>query len=150
MIKIAVKKDIDEISKLRVLQQKDDWNELYYGDDNKLYNLTFKYLEEHLNNDLIIFTEQLDNKIVATCGLQIIKYLPQCNDNGIEGYICNVFTLKEHRKKGIQTNLLKECIEYAKSNNIFELQLSTDNLEAIKIYKNLGFKFDNMIMKKEM
>ena len=37
----------------------------------------------------------IDNKIVATCGLQVIKYMPQCVESGIEGYICDVFTLKE-------------------------------------------------------
>ena len=76
--------------------------------------------------------------------------MPQCVESGIEGYICDVFTLKEYRKKGIQTNLIKECIKFAKENNIIELKLSSDNLEAIRIYQRQGFEYDKLIMKKEI
>jgi len=74
--------------------------------------------------------------------------MPQCMESGIEGYICNVFTVKEHRRKGIQTNLIKECIKFAKINNIIKLKLSSDNPEAIRIYKSQGFEHDELIMKK--
>lgn len=92
-------------------------------------------MKEHLNKDIIFFIETIENKIVATCGLQVIKYMPQCVESGIEGYICDVFTLKEYRRKGIQTNLIKECIKFAKEHCIIELKLSSDNPEAIKIYQ---------------
>lgn len=150
MFRIAEYEDIEEISKLRILQQKDDWKELYPNKDEDFYSTTKKYLEKHLNNDIIFFIEIIDNKIVATCGLQIIKYMPQCIESGIEGYICDVFTLKEYRKKGIQTSLIKECIKYAKKNNIIELKLSSNNPDAIRIYKKQGFEHDELIMKKEL
>ena len=150
MKKIAEYKDIEELSRLRIMQQKDDWKELYPGKDKEFYNITKGYLEEHLNKDVFFFIEIIDNKIVATCGLQVIKYMPQCVESGIEGYICDVFTLKEYRKKGIQTNLIKECIKFAKENNIIELKLSSDNPNAIKIYKEQGFEYDRLIMKKEI
>lgn len=150
MIKIAKYEDIEEISRLRILQQKDDWGKLYPNKDEELYIVTKRYLEKHLNNDVFFFLEVLEGKIVATCGLQIIEYMPQCIENGIEGYICDVFTLKEYRKKGIQTKLLKECIKFAKEKNICELKLSSDNPYAIKIYENQGFEFDKLTMKKEL
>ena len=46
---------------------------------------TKKYLEEHLNKDIFFFIEIIDNKIIATCGLQVIKYMPQCVESGVEG-----------------------------------------------------------------
>jgi len=147
MNRLAENKDIEELAKLRVLQQKDDWMEDYSGNDKELYKATKEYLEEHLNKDLYTFIEILDNKIVATCGLQIIKCMPQCVETGIEGYICNVFTLKEYRRKGIQTKLLEECIKFAKNNQVIKLNLSTDSTEAIKIYEKQGFKFDKLAMK---
>jgi len=147
MNKLAENKDIEELAKLRVLQQKDDWKERYSGNDQDLYNTTKKYLEEHVNKDLFTFIEILDNKIVATCGLQIIKYMPQCVESGTEGYICNVYTLKEYRKRGIQTRLLEKCIEFAKENNVIKIKLSTNNPEAINIYEKQGFKFDKLAMK---
>lgn len=136
MFRIAKYEDIEKISKLRVMQQKDDWKELYPNKDEEFYIITKDYLEEHLNRDIFFFIEIIDNKIVATWGLQVIKYMPQCVESGIEGYICDVFTLKEYRRKGIQTNLIKECIKFAKEKHIIELKLSSDNPEAIKIYKD--------------
>ena len=85
MFRIAEYEDIEEISKLRIMQQKDDWKELYPNKDEEFYRITKKYLEEHLNKDIFFFIEVLDNKIIATCGLQIIKYMPQCVESGIEG-----------------------------------------------------------------
>ncbi len=150
MFRIAKYEDIEEISKLRVMQQKDDWKELYPNKDEEFYTVTKNYLEGHLNRDIFFFIEIIGNKIVATCGLQVIKYMPQCVESGIEGYICDVFTLKEYRRKGIQTNLIKECIKFAKESHIIELKLSSDNPEAIKIYQGQGFEFDKLIMKREI
>lgn len=68
-----------------------------------------------------MFIEEKGNSIVATCGMQIIDYLLQCDDNGKLGYICNVYTIDKFRNLDIQTSLLNGCIEYAKENNIKEL-----------------------------
>lgn len=65
---------------------------------------------------------------------------------GKEGYICNVFTLREYRKKGIQTKLIGECIKFAKEQNLEILKLSSDNTEAIYIYKKYGFENDKLTM----
>lgn len=142
-MRIAEKKDIEELSKLRVIQQKEDWKEEYPG----LYEVTKKYLIEHLNEDMIFFIEEQENHIIATCGLQIINYMPQCVKSGKEGYICDVFTLNEYRRKGIQTKLIGECIKFAKEQNLEILKLSSDNQEAISIYKKYGFENDTLIMK---
>ena len=74
--------------------------------------------------------------------------MPQCVESGIEGYICDVFTLKEYRRKGIQTNLIRECIKFAKENNVVKLKLLSDNPEAISIYRKQGFEAENLMMKK--
>ena len=147
-MRIAEKKDIEELSKLRVKQQKEDWKEEYpEGEDKRLYEVTKKYLIEHLNEDMIFFIEEQENHIIATCGLQIINYMPQCVKSGKEGYICDVFTLNEYIRKGIQTKLIGECIKFAKEQNLEILKLSSDNPKAISIYKKYGFENDTLIMK---
>lgn len=144
-VKVANITDIEELAKLRILQQKDEWqNE--YEDEMNLYEKTKEYLNKHLNKDIYFFITKNNDKIIATCGIQIIQYLPQCNDNGLMGYICDVFTLPEHRKKGIQTKMLKECIEFAKKKEVKMIQLSTDNPDAISIYKKIGFEYDKLMM----
>ena len=72
MNRIAKNEDIEEISRLRIMQQKDDWKELYPNKDEEFYAVTKKYLEEHLNKDIFFFIEIIDYMIFATCGLQVI------------------------------------------------------------------------------
>lgn len=72
--------------------------------------------------------------------------MPQCVKCGKEGYICDVFTLREYRRKGIQTKLIGECIKFAKEQNLEILKLSSDNPEAISIYKKYGFEKEKLIM----
>ena len=146
MIKIATNSDIEKICELRILQQKDDWKEEYI-DKFDLYNSTKKFMINHLNKDLYIFINIIEKNIVATCGLQIIDLLPQCNDNGKLGYICNVYTVPDKRKQGLQKELLNEIIKFAKEKGICELSLSTDNKDAIMLYKKFGLDFDNLAMK---
>lgn len=143
-MRLATDKDIEELSQLRILQQKDDWQE-EFEDKYNLLNVTREYLKAHLNKDIYMFIEE-DADIIATCGIHIINYLPQCNDNEKKGYICNVYTKKEYRNRGIQTRLLKECIKFAKEENICYIDLFT-NKEASSFYKKIGFEFDDLIMK---
>lgn len=144
-IEMATSSDIEELAELRILQQKDDWQE-EYEDKMNLKETTKKYLSKHLNGDIYFFIARESNKIIATCGIQIIEYLPQCNDNGLMGHICDVFTQKEYRKRGIQTSLLKKCTDFARKKGVKMIQLSTDNPEAISIYKRIGFKHDKLMM----
>lgn len=67
-------------------QQQDDWKNEYVDIDN-LEMRTKIYLNKHINKDLFMFIYKNGDNIIATCGLQIIDYLPQCNDNGKLGYI---------------------------------------------------------------
>lgn len=43
-------------------------------------------------------------------------------------------------EKGIQTKLIGECIKFAQEQNLEILKLSSDNPEAISIYKKYGFE----------
>ena len=131
----ANKNDIDKIVQIRIKQQKDDWKDEYV-DKYNLLKITKTYLEKYLNKNFYAFIEEKDDDIIAICCLQIVEYMPQCNDNGKYGYICNVYTSDEFRNKGIQTNLLEKVINFAKENDLCELSLSTDSEEAISIYKN--------------
>ena len=148
-MRTAVEKDIDKISLIRIKQQKDDWNE-EYEDKYGLLETTKLYLKNHLNKDFFAFIEEKEDIIIATCCLQVIEYLPQCNDNGKHGYICNVYTDEQYRNQGIQTRLLKEVIKYSIDNDLCELDLSTDSDIAISIYKKCGFEFDSWAMKNKL
>lgn len=155
-IRLATIDDIDQLINLRLLQQHEDWGSDYTDVNNDFYKRTLNSLFDFLCCDNIqqqkgvIFIAEKGNKIIATCGLQKISMLPQCNDNGNYGFIFNVFTIKEFRNQGIQSSLIERTLIYANEIGITEIKLETDNKIAIKLYKKYGFKHDKISMVKSI
>lgn len=151
-IRLATIEDKEKLVNLRIDQQKADWGAEYEDVDNSFYTRTSDALDEFLvekgkvGKKGIIYVAVVNNCIVATCGLQRIMLLPQCNDRGRYGYIFNVYTIPVYRHKGLQNLLFKEVLAYAKRENISEISLETDNEIAIKLYKKFGFKFNSLFM----
>ncbi len=91
---------------------------------------------------------------------QILTGLVAAYFNDIEyhsGYITSVSLTKDYMDKGIASELLNMCINYAKQYNFKEIKLevSKDNSQAIHLYKNYNFiafenKDDCMLMKLEL
>ena len=145
MIEIAKLEDIEEIIKLRLTSQKERFNEnITVEYENNIRD----YLVKHLNKTVYIIVYKKDNKIVATCGIQIIENFPIATNNGKVGYIFNVYTAKSFRGLGIQNMLLNYCINFGKENNLYKLQLKAVDNISLNIYNKLGFiKDDNTIFK---
>jgi len=59
------------------------------------------------------------------------------------GYITNVSVIGEYAGKGIASQLLRNCLEFSKKQELGELKLevSKENEVAIKLYKKFGFSF---------
>lgn len=55
MYRLAEIEDIDQIAKLRILQQKELFKKNYKIDDEKFYNNTKKFLLENLNKNIYFF-----------------------------------------------------------------------------------------------
>lgn len=134
--------DIDEIIDLRVKQQKEDFsdNPELFGDIETMCMETNNFIYNNLYGTLVGYGKIIDAKIVSVCFLQTIPMMPQLNNkNGLHGYICNVYTLPEHRRNGYQTKLLDICIAEAKNIGIVKLDLTTNNPDAIALYTKKGF-----------
>lgn len=83
-----------------------------------------------------------DDKVVSTCYLVII---PNLSREGYSiGFIENVVTDINYRRKGIGRKLMKMVIEYARSNNCYKVVLQSSNKreEAHLFYSSLGFRGD--------
>lgn len=112
----------------------------------QLEEKTKEYLKNNLNNTLYMFGCFIDKKLIANCGFYIDKHFPTYkNPNGITGYICNVFTLKEYRNKGYQKKVFETCFKYAKEMGITSFRLDSINENAISMYKSFGFINNNHI-----
>lgn len=65
----------------------------------------------------------------------------------INGFIYELFVLKEYRGKGFSKKLMHAAIKYFKQEGYSEIRLSAkaDN-PAVKLYENLGFKTRTVAM----
>lgn len=151
MIRQADLKDIDKLSILRVEHQKAEAKEKYNCNDIELQNNARIFFEKHLNHDYFCFMKEIDNEIIATAAVQVVEYLPLCtNLSGKIGYISNVYTKEAFRKKGIQKELMKQCIDFIKSKDIRKAELGSSNPIARHLYKNFGFYSDKNAMKADL
>lgn len=65
-----------------------------------------------------------------------------CNDREkCIAYITSVSVLREWQSKGIASNLVGHCIEYAKASGMrqISLEVAGNNVSAIRLYKKFGF-----------
>lgn len=67
------------------------------------------------------------------------EYFKQAHNYLPEVKACNVCVRKEHRNKGVGDFMVKEVIKLAGNSNI-TLSVLKDNVAAVKLYKNNGFK----------
>ncbi len=135
MIRLANLNDIDILCKYRVsLEKETGINE----DFEYLFQMMKNYYVGHLNKDCYVYVYELDKKIIA-CACLILSI----KNNKLNGFLCNVYTLKEYRNKGIQTSLLKYCLENSRKLNVNNITLTVNpnNKKAINLYGKLGFYF---------
>ena len=85
------------------------------------------------------FIAKNNGKIISSCYICII---PNFTRNGKSiGFIENVITDKEYRRKGIGKKVINNAIEYAKRQNCYKiiLQSGIKRNEAHKFYESIGF-----------
>ena len=90
-------------------------------------------------NNIKYFIAIHNNKIISSCYLAII---PNLTRNGrSNGFIENVITNENYRKKGIGKRIIEMAIEYGKQNNCYKiiLQSSFKRKENHIFYEKCGF-----------
>ena len=89
-------------------------------------------ISESMNATTKFFVAQIGNKIAGYMGLSAV-----CG----EGYVTNVATLKEFRRRGVGTALLDYVIKNEQENLEFiSLEVRISNEKAISLYKKFGFE----------
>jgi len=84
-----------------------------------------------------------DNQLISSCFVAIIPNLT--NQGKSIGYIENVITDVNHRRKGVGKKLMQKAIEIAQENNCCKIFLESgiSRVEAHKFYKSMGFDDTN-------
>lgn len=97
---------------------------------------THKYVSLHESNNCPIIGAFFENSLIGW-----IDYNRGSFEEISHTASIGMGVKKEYRGKGIGKELLKKCIESARSNKIEKLELDvfSTNTVAYKVYKNIGF-----------
>ena len=89
------------------------------------------------SKDHLILVAEEENKIIGYLTGSIIKNIWQHS-----GYIDDVFTSKDSKRKGVGFHLIQTFIKYLKTKGIknCKLEVNKKNNHALKLYKKLGFE----------
>jgi GNAT superfamily N-acetyltransferase len=78
--------------------------------------------------------------VVAGGGLIVRRLLPRPGNlqGGAEGYILNVYTEPEHRRRGLARELMEVILAWCRENHIARITLHASE-EGRALYEGLGF-----------
>ncbi|MDR0301017.1 MAG: GNAT family N-acetyltransferase [Treponema sp.] len=131
---IAKRTDIENI--LKLYKQFNHDVDIFAGfkieDANKAWDKIEKY-------NIKYFIAKDDGKVIGSCYICVI---PNLTYNGKSiGYIENVITDENYRRKGIAKKLMEMAVEYAKQEGCYKvvLQSGMKRKEAHKFYESIGF-----------
>ena len=95
--------------------------------------------EQAMNRSVTYFVADCDGRVVATCYIAIIPNITRrCSPIG---FIENIITAGDYRRRGVGRKLLETAIEYAKAQGCYKvtLQSGIKRPEAHKFYESMGF-----------
>lgn len=167
-VRRLTKDDIPAIVRLRIELQLTDHRGDLGVPREVLEERTHAFLEEHLDRDLFLFGAFLPDgpaepavagngadeagsgscadrraEPVSICGLTLFAYFPQADDlTGRVGYISSVYTVPEHRRRGLQRAVFEACLRLGESLGLVRYELATQNPDAVRLYQSYGFRPD--------
>ena len=136
IIRKAEFEDAKLLSEVRKLQLIDEGISPDCDIDKELSAFFKKWL---VSKDFLQLVAEENGKLLSTAAIVYYDLPPSfTNKIGVRGYITNVYTVPEHRGKGLAKTLLKTLLDDAKSRGIKKIWLGASKLGR-PLYEKLGF-----------
>lgn len=99
------------------------------------------YLEQHLpTGEFVGWVAEVGGVAVATGGIVVRRLPPSVrNTSGLQGYILNICTLPEWRRRGIATAIVEAILEFLREQKVGQAVLHASE-EGRRVYSRLGFE----------
>ncbi|CAM4299815.1 acetyltransferase [Bacillus manliponensis] len=139
-IRKATIHNIEALLSLRISLLK-EVNELRSAEEEQSFRLaTETYLQAALQTELFIaYIATIDDVVISMSGITFFERPPYIgNLEGKEAYILNMYTLPEHRGKGLAKQLLEYCIEECKERQVKRIWLHASE-DGELLYQKKGF-----------
>ncbi len=100
-----------------------------------------KYFGRALSaGDFVAWLAECDGRVIGTSGMVLWEFPARYGgtESGRAGYILNMYTIPEARRKGVCTQLLNRLIDEAKDKGLKYVHLHASK-DGINIYRKAGF-----------
>ena len=136
IVRKATVEDAALLSEVRKLQLIDEGIAPDCDIDAELDTFFKKWL---VSKDFLQLIAEENGKLLSTAAIVYYDLPPSfTNKIGVRGYVTNVYTAPEHRRKGLSKILLEKILEDAKSRGIKKIWLGASKLGR-PLYEKLGF-----------
>lgn len=136
IVRKATVEDAALLSEVRKLQLIDEGIAPDCDIDAELDTFFKKWL---VSKDFLQLIAEENGKLLSTAAIVYYDLPPSfTNKIGVRGYVTNVYTAPEHRRKGLSKMLLEKILEDAKSRGIKKIWLGASKLGR-PLYEKLGF-----------
>ena len=136
IVRKATVEDAALLSEVRKLQLIDEGIAPDCDIDAELDAFFKKWL---ISKDFFQLIAEENGKLLSTAAIVYYDLPPSfTNKIGVRGYVTNVYTAPEHRRKGLSKMLLEKILEDARSRGIKKIWLGASKLGR-PLYEKLGF-----------
>jgi ribosomal protein S18 acetylase RimI-like enzyme len=140
--RMATADDVDQLIGLRILMQCEVHHKSTDQVDSEYRQVLRDYFIQNLQSGIYASAvADNDGCLVSANGLIIYQKPPSITGGrGLTGYISNVYTLPEFRKRGIASELMNLLIKYSQDSGLDKLHLGATE-DGKDVYERVGFKF---------
>ena len=141
----ATLRDVSELVRMRIGYLTADFGELDPQQEDDLWRELPAYFELHLDYDLLAFVarDEEDGGIVCCAWLLLVTKPPSPRfPHGQTGTLFNVYTVPEHRRRGLARRVMEHLLSAAYELNLDVVELNATE-DGYELYRSLGFKDDS-------
>lgn len=144
-LELATIEDIPDLLSCKTAQQMEYWGD-QYDPSPEFEDSLSEFYRRHLNTDVFMFVKRVCGVIVATLAVHIFERIPSSVEGSIEGWLCDAYTAKQHRRKGYHRQLMSACLEFGECYGIHTWRVKSENKVEIGLLHEFGFQMDNSIL----
>lgn len=137
--------DVPELVRLRIGYLTADFGELDPEEEAALWRELPAYFELHLDYDLLAFVarDEQTQSIVCCAWLLLVTKPPSPRfPHGQTGTLFNVYTVPEHRRRGLARGVMLRLLDAARDLNLDVVELHATE-DGYPLYQSLGFEDDS-------